>query len=150
MRAISNESFPIDRLVGLTVISVRRIEYVAKATVGSSGGPFELRFANGEAVTFDAGANGETLSSTMGIWDDPFAEPLSDENRAYVDEVGKWTPIDVTHTEPFARIVGIPILEARQIRNHECRLVGVEIIVEGIIALLRVGSDELSVIVTVP
>ena len=32
----------------------------------------------------------------MEIWEDPFAEPLSDENRALVEKTGKWIAFDVS------------------------------------------------------
>lgn len=51
-------------------------------------------------------ADGETLRVQMEAWEDPFAGPLSDENRDFVEKSGKWTAFDVSAEGVFAMFIG--------------------------------------------
>jgi len=84
------------------VTRVRRVFYVFDDEVDREFGPVELTFSDGAAVVFDAGADGEALAVRRGAWRDPFAEPLSEANRSFVREHGKWTAFDVS-ASPVSR-----------------------------------------------
>lgn len=69
-------------------------------------GWLELTMFSGGPVWFDVGRYGEVLNVVWGEWKDPFAEPLSGENREWVEQAGKWTRFDVTNDLPYRLLIG--------------------------------------------
>ncbi len=61
------------------------------------------------------GGDGQSLRWQLGHWLDPFAEPLSDENRAFVVLSGKWEAVDVAEWPGYSRIIGQPITSVEAI-----------------------------------
>lgn len=96
----------VDGLVGRRVIRIRRVHYVKPDQKTGATGPIEFTFVDAELVLIDVGPDGDGLRLSTGAWHDPFVEPLSAENRAYVEEVGKWTAFDVTADELYASLIG--------------------------------------------
>jgi len=68
---------------------VQRILYVYRGSVASEKGPIEIAFSDGYAVLLDAGPHGEALAVKSHAWIDYFAEPLSAEERQFIDRSGK-------------------------------------------------------------
>lgn len=92
---------------GLSIRRVRRVRYVFEGEVSSiDDGPLELTWSSGRILLFDAGANGANLTVRDGSWYDPFSEPLSGENRAWVAQYGKWTAFDVSREPPYDSLIG--------------------------------------------
>jgi len=125
------------------VTRVRRVFYVFGDEVDRDSGPVELTFSDGTAVLFDAGADGEALAVRCGEWDDPFAEPLSEENRAFVRDHGKWTAFDVTTEDPPARLVGNPITAYDETRTAAGKLTGVTLHSPAVRLSIETRADEL-------
>ena len=80
---------PLTGLIGARITRVRHIHYVYRGMPDTGYGPLELTFG-GRVILLDGAADGEALRVSTQLWQDPFAGPLSDENRAYVDKSGQW------------------------------------------------------------
>jgi hypothetical protein len=84
---------------------MRRVHYVYRGVPDTDFGPLELTF-DGRVVLLDHAADGETLRVRTQAWEDPFAGPLSGENRAFIEESGKWAAFDVSAKGAFAAFIG--------------------------------------------
>lgn len=131
--------------LGRTLVRIRRVLYTHRGAVTQGGGPLELTFADGTAVVLDAGGDGESLAVVAGTWSDPFEEPLSEENRAFVEKSGKWAAFEVSARDPVRRAVGSQILQVEEVRNPSKKIVGARFQVGDIIIRVSVDSDELLV-----
>jgi hypothetical protein len=80
-------------VIDFRITRVRRVHYVYRGVPDTDFGPLELAFGD-RVVLLDNAADGEALRVRRQAWEDPFAEPLSGENRAFVEESGKWTAFD--------------------------------------------------------
>lgn len=78
----------LDSVIGRVLIRTARVLFVHGDSIGSEG-PIELDFGDGVLV-FRCGGDGQRLEVSSGPWVDPFGEPLSDENRAWVADHGAW------------------------------------------------------------
>ena len=85
--------------------------------VTSDSGPIEITFADGSVALLDAGADGEALRVKPAAWTDYFAEPLTSENREFIERCGKWTSFDVTNQEPYSRLINELVLEVMPVRT---------------------------------
>jgi hypothetical protein len=59
------------------------------------------------------------LKVLRGRWDDPFAEPHSPENRAWVEEHGKCVRVDCAAEAPYADFIGRQVTEVRPLLEDE-------------------------------
>lgn len=105
------------------------------------GGPLELVFDEGGALLLVA-PDGERLVLTPSEWIDPFAPPLSADNREYVNQHGRWVAFDVSTEPGFRTIVGTSALRATEVHNRAERLVGTELTYPN--AVLRVEAAPTS------
>jgi len=68
------------------------------------------------------GRRGDELGAVqrvvVGSWVDPFREPLSEENRAYVESHGKWTAFDTSATPEMAPLVEQIVRRVLPIRDQ--------------------------------
>lgn len=96
-------------------------------------------------MVLDACGDGESLSVTAGTWSDPFEEPLSEENRAYVEKSGKWTVFEVSDNDPLRRVIGGRVVRVDEIKNPWQKVVGAQIRVGDTTVKVIVDSDELVV-----
>ena len=78
---------PLADLIGVRITRVRRAHYVFRGVPDTGFGPLELTFG-GRVVLLDNAADGETLRVRAQAWEDPFAGPLSCENRAFRHRIG--------------------------------------------------------------
>jgi hypothetical protein len=98
----------VDGLAGRTIVGIRRIFYVYAG---------EVNDGYGAVVVFEVGPAAQELGASEAPFDDPFAPPLSRENAEFVRTHGKWTAFDVAAVEPYARLVGGRVAEARTIEQ---------------------------------
>lgn len=106
-------------------------------------GPIELTLGE-QVFTFDNEPDGESLRITELAWIDPFAEPLTTENREFVERSGKWTAFDVSADSSWAGLLGEVLSEVEPIMNSAHKLTGVILRTErGGVVRLGVMADEL-------
>ena len=127
------------------LIGIRRIVYVRQGVVTDSGGPLELTFDDQTSIVFDAAGDGESLAVSSGTWIDPFAEPLSEENRTFIESSGKWTAFSVQAGDPLGRVLGNKILRIDDINNSSEKVVGIQIQAGNMVIQATVDSDALQV-----
>ena len=127
------------------VVRVRRINYVSPEGVRASNeGPVEVSLDNGVVFRFESGADGESLRFAVGELVDPFIEPLSPENRAFVAESGKWTAFDVSSDPSFGRLIGAQIGDVNLL-TASGKVVGIELVCGSATLRVEVRGDELIV-----
>jgi len=124
---------------------VRRIHYVYNGRPDTDFGPVELTIGE-RSFLFENGADGESLRVTETAWADPFAEPLSTENREFVERSGKWTAFDVSTVGRWAKLIGEPLSDVEAITDDGGKTTGVVLRTEhGGVLRLGVMADELFV-----
>lgn len=135
--------------VGRTVMAARRIRYVYRGSIRNEHGTLELTFEDGSSICLDAGGDGETLAVTQGPWIDPFAEPLSEVNREFVDRSGKWSAFELSASEMLGQIIGQSVVEVDPRRGFMDKLVGIRfgLVSADLVAIAE--ADELHVTLTV-
>ena len=132
-------------IVGKTLIGIRRIAYVHHGVVTDNGGPLELTFCDQTSIVFDAAGDGESLVVSSGAWIDPFAEPISQENRTFIENSGKWTAFNVQADDSFGRVLGNQILQINNINNSSEKTIGIQIQIGDMVIQVIVDSDALQV-----
>jgi hypothetical protein len=131
--------------VGTPIGRVRRIHYVFNGRRDTDFGPVELTIGE-RTFLFDNAADGESLRVTETAWADPFAEPLSIENREFVQRSGKWTAFDVSTLGRWAKLIGEPLSDVEAITDDSGKTIGIVLRTENGGALrLGVMADELFV-----
>lgn len=109
------------------VASIARVLYEHGGQLDMSDGPVELRFEDSATLLLDGGSDGETLRTSSSPWRDPFAGKLSVENRAYIQEHGKWTRVDVSNEDAYRDLVGNAVSEVAPLFNEFGRPSGVKL-----------------------
>jgi len=112
---------------GKVVASLARVLYEHGGQLDTGDGPVEVRFEDGATLLLDGGSDGETLRTSSSPWRDPFEGKLTQENRAYIQEHGKWTRVDVSNEDAYRDIVGSAVVEAAPLFNEFGRLSGVKL-----------------------
>jgi hypothetical protein len=131
--------------VGTPIRRVRRIHYVYNGRPDTDFGPVELTIGE-RPFLFDTGADRESLRVTETAWADPFREPLSTENREFVERSGKWTAFDVSALGRWAKLIGEPLSDVEAITDDGGKTTGIVLRTEHGGALrLGVMADELFV-----
>jgi len=139
----------LGRMEGRVISTITRVRYVSPDGSVSDTGPMELRLSDGSSAVFDVGPDGETLRVDEGPWQDPFQEPLSPDNRAYVQEVGKWTAFDVTDEYPYSALTGQRLEAVAAQENSLGYPERVSFRTQAATVSVAVGADELVVKVEV-
>jgi hypothetical protein len=114
-------------LPGKSIRTIRRIMYVVQGTVTTEAGPIEITFADDMALLLDAAGDGEALEVRLSAWADPFAEPLSPENKIFVEHSGKWTAFDVSGQLPYSRLIAQQVREVTFAGTSNSKIRGVTI-----------------------
>lgn len=139
-----------DRLVNIltsAIVGVRRICYVRPDGSFDLGeGPIEFTFDEDRTIRLESGADGESLRVWVGRWIDPFGEPMTEENRRFVEQSGKWTAFEVSHEDPYRRLVGQKVRDLTLLLRSN-KVVGVEVILDAALVRAEVHADELMVTV---
>jgi hypothetical protein len=135
-------------LIGKRIASIRRLLYVFAGKVDSDIGPVELTLSDGSIFLFNVGSDGASLRVDEEGWQDPFEEPLSPENREFVERSGKWTAFDVSSKQPYNALIDRTVVDVQPIMGQLHKIVGAGIITD--IGTLRVtiAFDEVLVAVT--
>jgi hypothetical protein len=136
----------LPHMTGKTISRIRRVHYVAPDTTNESSGPVEITFDEDRTILLlDAGSDGATLWFSSEPWEDPFREPLSDENREFVARSGKWTAFDVSTEPGYDALVGTAVQEVCELRASSGILSGMVIVAESGVLRAKVDADELFV-----
>jgi hypothetical protein len=130
---------------GCSIQRIRRVLYVVRNEVTNVSGPIELTFSSGDILVFDAAPDGEALSAERSTWTDYFAEPLSPDNREYVERSGKWTAFDVSEQLPYSHLIAERLEEVIPVETPEGKLIGATIKTGHCALHVEVESDELFV-----
>ena len=130
-------------LVGRTLSAVTLVRYAGAAGPTHPTGPVALTFSDGLSVLMKPAADGELLDVTTGGWEDAFAEPLSEEDRAYVRRCGKWTAYDVSSEEQYLSVVGHQVTSIEPMLLAARGMTGVTILTDAGKLTVRVEFDEL-------
>jgi hypothetical protein len=131
------------RAVGTPIRRVRRMHYVFNDQPDTDFGPIELTLGE-QPFLFDNEPDGESLRITDAAWIDPFAEPLSAENREFVARSGKWTALDVSTAKAWAGLIGEVLSEVEPIMDSAHKMTGIILRTEhGGVLRLGVMADEL-------
>jgi hypothetical protein len=120
---------------------------VFAGNTASDRGPIELTFSDSSTALFDVGPDGEALRFEEARWRDPFTEPLSSENREFVERSGKWTAFDVSGQPPYAALVGQAVLDVQPILTPGGKITGAAMTTYACTIRVVTGADD--VVVTV-
>lgn len=135
-------------LVGKTIASIRRLFYVFAGRVQSETGPIEVTFSNGSTFLFNVGPDGESLRIEEGHWLDPFQDPLSLENKKFVERSGKVTAFDVSTKRPYDGLIGRTVVDVQPIVGPLNKITGAAFVTEAGAIRITIGADEVLVEVT--
>jgi hypothetical protein len=134
-------------IVGQRISGVRRILYVGPDGQVGRTGAIELTSTDGTVVVLDSRADGESIRVTGLRWTDPFGEPLSLENRAWVDEVGKWCAFDVRDDPEYVALAGDPVLSVDPVYGNDT-ITGALVRTANATLRAHVEADEMQVTVS--
>lgn len=102
-------------------------------------------------VLLDNAADGQTLRVRKQAWEDPFAEPLSAGNRAFVEKSGKWTAFDVSAEGSFAAFIGDVLGSVEPVAAEDGAVTGVVLRTRsGGVIRVDAEADELFVSQLIP
>ncbi|MFI6079346.1 hypothetical protein ACIA5C_48390 [Actinoplanes sp. NPDC051343] len=135
----------LDNVLSSTIARIRRINYVEPAGhFNPTEGPVEFTFDGGFTIRLESGADGESLRISVDEWVDPFAEPLSAENRKFIEASGKRTAFDVSEFEGYKLLIGQRV-ENFSLITRMSKIVGVRLAIGPATLAAEVGADELLV-----
>jgi hypothetical protein len=135
----------LSSLQGRVVKQIRKVRYTLRGKVTSDAGPIEITFTDDSIVLLDAGPDGEALAVKLTAWVDYFAEPLSIENRRFVEQSGKWAAFDVSDQEPYSRFIKERVGQVIPIRTVENKIKGVTLATAQCSFRVEIEADEVSV-----
>lgn len=134
-----------DRILNRKIVRVRRINYVwPDGYRNTREGPLEIELEGGLVIRFESGSDGESIRFRVGAWVDPFAGPLSEENRQFIKEAGKWSVFDLSDSEAYRLLVGKCIRDFDLIISMG-KFVGIGLVVGNLLLKAEVEADELLV-----
>jgi hypothetical protein len=131
----------LSALVGQRVTRIARILYQYRGAIDPGNGPLEIEAA-GRVLLLDAKAQGDCLRVRERAWEDPFVEPLSNENRAYVEEHGKWHKVDCSLHDGYSDFISQPLTDIRALENEWRDIAGVRLSVAARSFWFVVEGDE--------
>lgn len=116
----------VEACEGRTVSAIFLVRYVhPDGSIPDEDTILEIHFEDASVVYFKGASDGERLAIYPEPWEDPFAEPLSPENREFVRESGKWTKFDVSDQDSYAGFIGKKVIMVESIHNDVGNLAGV-------------------------
>jgi hypothetical protein len=131
----------IQAVLGRTVTGLSRVLYDVRGVIEPSDGALEVQL-DGFVVLLDSAADGDRLRVDDQPWNDPFDEPLSRENRSFVESHGRWRRIDCSPAEPYSELVGRAVTEVALLENPFRRVAGVRLSAEGRSLWFVIEGDE--------
>lgn len=129
-------------LPGRRLRAVSRILYEHGGRIESDDGPLELYLDDGIVVLLDGAADGESLRVRYAPWADPFASPISAENRLYIEQNGKWSRVEMSSDPRFASLIGEVITSVTILENEFGREAGIQLSIMGTDIWFVVAGDE--------
>jgi hypothetical protein len=126
----------LDAMIGGQIVGLARVFYVYKGAVEELDGELELRFPD-RIARFRGGSDGEKLLIQDSPWVDPFVQPMSEVNTAYVESSGKWTRFEKTEDPPYSSFVGSRVIGVDPVLTIAGKLIG---------CLIRTSSGDINVL----
>lgn len=103
-----------DLPVGAEVVALKRVLFCHGAVIDGDEGPIEFSFSDGSTWLFESGGNGEDLHVKNSPWQDPFMDPISEENVSFLLDSGKWEIFNLGLASwSYRRFVGLKLRSAR-------------------------------------
>ncbi|WP_438024158.1 hypothetical protein [Sorangium sp. So ce233] len=137
-------------LSGKRLRAVARILFEHGGRIDPGDGPLELYLDDGTVVLFDGSADGEGLRVQYAPWVDSFEPPISDENRAYIEQCGKWSRVEQSNDPMFVDMLGELISSVEILENEFGGQAGLQISIGGKDLWFVVAGDECHVHRTQP
>ncbi|WP_437620546.1 hypothetical protein [Sorangium sp. So ce1151] len=137
-------------LCGKRLRAVARILYEHGGRIDPGDGPLELYLDDGTMVLLDGSADGEGLRVQYAPWVDPFEPPISNENRAYIEQSGEWSRVEQSNDPMFVGVLGELISSVAILENQFGGDAGVQISIGGKDLWFVVAGDECHVHWTQP
>lgn len=116
----------VEGLTGLQITAIARVLYEFGGETDPEDGPVELR-ADDRVVLLDGEGDGERLRIQDAAWEAPFDGPLSEENRNYIRDHGKWGRVDCSRQGSYADFVGESLVEVSLLKNVHGRIAGLRL-----------------------
>jgi hypothetical protein len=132
----------VPELVGREISRIRRLHYVFRGEANTRDGAIELTFSDGSVVMCDA-ASDWTIEFYGAAWVDPFEEPLSESDRAYLDRFGRWSAFDVSDQMPYGWLIGRQVRQSIPQFNDLLELTGLLIRTDVAVLDLELWAGEL-------
>lgn len=129
--------------VGAELRGVGREFFEFGDEVDRDEGPLHLRLGN-EDLRFRSGADGQTLTVTVGRWVDPWAK-MDDVLAKSVAEFGKWTFFDVSVDPLVQEFIGSRFLGVTDHRPSTVGTIEATLVFEAGHINLNADGDELTV-----
>lgn len=121
---------------------IERVHYLVHGALQEDSGPLQLKFESGRVIYLDSAGDGEALKLSFDEWIDPFFGKESGDNAAYIESHGKWTLVDVSESETYARYIGKQVTKLAVIVNRFGTLSGLELLFDTSPLLFWVDCDE--------
>ena len=133
----------IQSAVGRRIGRVERVFYTHGGTVDRTRGILQLGFDDGTSMHFRGGPDGASVVVETAQWSDPFAAPLSSENREFIEKSGKWTLFDVSNDDPYRELIGEELDSAEPLLHESGAIVsGVRLRIGTATVLFQIEDDE--------
>lgn len=123
--------------LGHRLVKANRIFFEIQGQLDKSVGALELEFDNC-CLYLHGASDGETLLVDNKSWQDPFKEPLSPENHAFIKKYGKYAKISTNSFE----IMGKVLTQFCLIQNQFGTIAGLELVFENSSIVFLVDCDE--------
>ncbi|WP_159398002.1 hypothetical protein [Sorangium cellulosum] len=129
-------------LSGKCLRAVARIFFEHGGQIEAGDGALELYLDDGSVFFLDGSADGERLRVQDAPWVDPFQPPISDENRLYIEQSGKWSRVEQSDDPKFSGLIGKVIASVKVLVNEFGREAGVQFSIGGTELWFVVAGDE--------
>jgi len=116
----------LKNLAGSRITYIARVLYEYGGEIETDDGAVEIGLDD-RVFLLDAAADGDKLLVREGAWKDPFSDPLSEENRRYIESHGKWRWVDCSHLNAYSELIGQSITGVVALMNENSRIAGVRI-----------------------
>jgi len=136
---------PLLRELGHPLTRFERTHYELPGGISERNGDVQLTFGS-RTVHLAGAANGASLIVNDIPWADPFAGPLDEETRAFLEKAGRWVLVDVSAMHPNARVIGVELTEFFPIVDDAEFCSGVQLWFEEEAFSVIVDGDEVELV----
>ncbi|MCA9918169.1 MAG: hypothetical protein KC445_09460 [Anaerolineales bacterium] len=116
----------IEKLKGKQIKGVHLVLFVHKKGRNWNDSLLQITFEDDSLVLLKGDGN-DNLIVQRSAWEDAFEGDLSEEDKTFIQENGKWSLFDVSGSQPYTKILKERIQAAHPIRNQFNRLTGVQL-----------------------